>query len=352
MRIAQVAPLAENVPPTLYGGTERVVSWLTEDLVGRGHRVTLLASGDSGTKAELVPVVPRALRLDPNIRDHQPYNCLLLDRVFARAEEFDLIHFHIDMLHYPLFRAMADRIVTTLHGRLDLPDLHPFYRAFPDLPLVSISRAQREPMPPVNWVATVHHGMSRNLYRPSPAAGGGGYFAFLGRICAEKGVEESVAIAERTGITLKLAAKVDAADRAYYEAKIRPLLRASRHVEFLGEVNDREKNELLGAALALLFPISWPEPFGLVMIESMACGTPVIAYNWGSVPEIVEDGLTGFVVSNVEEAVDAVARLGTLDRNRIRQRFEQRFTVERMTSKYLDVYDRLLGSRLGATEAA
>jgi len=349
MRIAQVAPLAESVPPTLYGGTERVVSWLTEDLVRRGHQVTLFASGDSKTRGELAAVVPRALRLDPQIRDAQPYNCLLIDRVYERAEEFDVIHFHIELVHYPLFRAMADRMVTTLHGRLDLPDLHPFYRAFPDLPLVSISHAQRKPMPPVNWIATVHHGMSKDLFRPG---NGGDYFAFLGRICPEKGIEDAIEIAERSGITLKIAAKIDMQDRCYYESRVRPLIRASRHVEFIGEIGDREKNEFLGQAKALLFPICWPEPFGLVMIESAACGSPVIAYNCGSVPEIVEDGVTGFIVGNGDEAVQALQQLEALDRGQIRRRFEQRFTVERMTSKYLDVYSRLLESRLEATEAA
>jgi glycosyltransferase involved in cell wall biosynthesis len=351
MRIAQVAPLAESVPPTLYGGTERVVSWLTEELVRRGHQVTLFASGDSRTRAELAPVVPRALRLDPHIRDAQPYNCLLVDRVYERALEFDVIHFHIELLHYPLFRALADRMVTTLHGRLDLPDLHLFYRAFPDLPLISISNAQRKPMPPVNWIATVHHGMPRDTNRLLPC-GKRDYLVFLGRICREKGIEDAIAIAERAGITLKIGAKVDASDREYYEERVRPLIGASRRVEFLGEIDDCQKNELLSGARAMLFPICWPEPFGLVMIESMACGTPVIAYRCGSVPEILEDGLTGFVVDNIDGAVASLERLDTLDRRQIRHRFEQCFTVERMTSRYLDVYNRLLESRLDATEAA
>ncbi|HEY4113092.1 MAG TPA: glycosyltransferase family 4 protein [Rhizomicrobium sp.] len=348
MRIAQVAPLAESVPPTLYGGTERVVSWLTEDLVRRGHEVTLFASGESQTAADLVPVVPKALRLDPNIRDVQPYHCMLLDRVFACAHEFDVIHFHIDLVHYPLFRAMADRVVTTLHGRLDLPDLHPFYRAFPEMPLVSISNAQRSPMPPVNWVDTVYHGMPRNLFRPGS---GGDYLAFLGRIAPEKGIVEAIRIAERAAMKLKVAAKVDTADRAYYEAEVKPLL-SSPYVEFVGEIGDREKNDFLGNALALLFPICWPEPFGLVMIEAMACGTPVIAFDCGSVPEIMEDGRTGFVVTDVAGAVAELDRVHMLDRSTIRRRFEQRFTVERMSARYLDVYDRLLDNRLRATRAA
>lgn len=349
MRIAQVAPLAESVPPRTYGGTERVVSWLTEELVRRGHDVTLFASGDSQTGAELVSVVPRALRLDPHVKDCQPYNLLLLDRVFQRAEEFDVIHFHVDMIHYPLFRNMADRVVTTLHGQLDFPDLHAFYRAFPEMPLVSISHAQRKPMPPVNWLATVHHGQPKDLYRAyySPR---GDYLAFVGRICPEKGIEDAIAIAHRTGIPLKIGAKVDRADRAYFETRIEPQL-SDPLIEYLGEVNDREKNELLGNALAMLFPICWPEPFGLVMIEAMACGTPVIAYPCGSVPEIVENGVTGFVVQNVDEAVQAVARAGDLDRDAIRRRFENRFTVEQMTNKYVDVYNRLLDSRLAIAAA-
>ena len=339
MRIAQVAPLAESVPPTLYGGTERVVSWLTEDLVRRGHQVTLFASGDSKTRGELAAVVPRALRHDPQIRDAQPYNCLLIDRVYERAEEFDVIHFHIELVHYPLFRAMADRMVTTLHGRLDLPDLHPFYRAFPDLPLVSISHAQRKPMPPVNWIATVHHGMSKDLFRPG---NGGDYFAFLGRICPEKGIEDAIEIAERSGITLKIAAKIDMQDRCYYESRVRPLIRASRHVEFIGEIGDSDKASFLSGAIALLVPIDWPEPFGLVMIEAMACGCPVIAYHRGSVPEIIEDGVTGFIVEDEEGAIGAVDRLAQLSRQKVRERFEERFTARRMALDYLAAYRGLM----------
>jgi len=349
MRIAQVAPLAESVPPTLYGGTERVVSWLTEDLVHRGHQVTLFASGDSRTRAEMVRVIPRALRLDPSIRDAQPYYCMLLDQVFARADEFDVIHFHIDLVHYPLFRSMADCVVTTLHGRLDLPDLLPFYRAFPDLPLVSVSKAQRKPMPPVNWMATVHHGLPRTLFRPH--AGNGRYLAFLGRVSREKGIEAAIAIAERAGMPLKIAAKVDPVDREYFETCIKPLL-SSRYVEFIGEIGDEEKNDFLGNALALVFPICWPEPFGLVMIEAAACGTPVIAFNCGSVAEVIEDGVTGFIVQDVASAARALGKVQAMDRLQIRRRFEQRFTVEQMTAKYLDVYSRLLEGRLGATVAA
>jgi len=350
MRIAQVAPLVESVPPKLYGGTERVVSWLTEDLVRRGHDVTLFASGDSHTNAELDDVVPRALRLDPTVKDHQPHNMLLLERVFSRADEFDVIHFHVDVIHYPLFRPLADRVLTTLHGRLDLADLVPFYRAFSEMPLVSISHAQRKPMPPVNWLATVHHGMPRDLYRSS-ASNGGNYLAFVGRISPEKGIEDAVDIAERAGIPLKVAAKIDRQDQDYYEACVKHRL-ASPHVEFLGEANDREKNELLCGALGLLFPICWPEPFGLVMIEALACGTPVIAYPCGSVPEIIENGVTGFLAHNVEEAARAVERLPSLDRSVIRGRFESHFSVEHMSGKYLDTYRRLLDARTGAVAAA
>jgi glycosyltransferase involved in cell wall biosynthesis len=325
MRIAQVAPLMESVPPKLYGGTERVVSWLTEDLVRRGHRVTLFASGDSETSAELVPVVPRALRLDGSVKDAQPHNMLLLDRVFARANEFDVLHFHVEIFHYPMFRPLADRVVTTLHGQLDLYDLQPFYREFAEMPLVSISEAQRRPMPPVNWLATVYHGMPKDLYC-AHASNRGDYLAFVGRISREKGIEDAIEIAERAGTLLKIAAKVDNLDREYFEARVKPRL-SSRYVEFLGEVNDREKNDLLCNSIGMLFPICWPEPFGLVMIEAMACGTPVIAYPCGSAPEILEDGLTGFLVEDVNQAVAAVDRLDTLNRDRIRKRFEERCSV-------------------------
>jgi glycosyltransferase involved in cell wall biosynthesis len=350
MKIAQVAPLVESVPPKLYGGTERVVSWLTEDLVRRGHDVTLFASGDSQTSAELESVVPRALRLDPSVKDHQPHNMLLLERVFSRADEFDVIHFHVDVIHYPLFRPLAGRVLTTLHGRLDLADLVPFYRAFSEMPLVSISHSQRKPMPPVNWLATVHHGMPRDLYRSSPRAHGN-YLAFVGRVSPEKGILDAIDIAERAGMPLKVAAKVDRQDQEYYETCVKQRLE-SPHVEFLGEANDREKNELLCGATGLLFPICWPEPFGLVMIEALACGTPVIAYPHGSVPEIIENGVTGFLVHNAEEAARAVERLPSLDREVIRGRFESRFSVEQMSGKYLETYRRLLDARSGAVAAA
>jgi len=339
MKIAQISPLAEGVPPKLYGGTERVVSYLTEEFVRLGHEVTLFASGDSVTSAELVPVVPKALRLDQKVRDFTPYNCMLIDSVMRRAHEFDVLHFHIEMLHFPCFKQLASRTVTTLHGRQDLPDHGPFYRAFPQFPLVSISHAQRRPMPPVNWLATIPHGLLPGLLRFN--AEPDDYFAFLGRISPEKGPERAIRIACETGVKLKIAAKVDKADRDYFEAAIKPLLN-NPLIEFIGEIGEQQKSEFLGNARALLFPIDWPEPFGLVMIEAMACGTPVIAFERGSVPEILEDGLTGYVVSSVEEAVDAASQVWKLDRRRVRSRFEERFTAARMAQDYLCAFERLL----------
>jgi glycosyltransferase involved in cell wall biosynthesis len=341
LKIAQVAPLAERVPPKLYGGTERVVSYLTEELVRQGHRVTLFASGDSLTSAELVPVVPRSLRLDASVRDCLPYNCMLLERVMRRAYEFDILHFHIDLFHYPFARNFASRTVTTLHGRLDLPDLYPFYRTFSDLPVISISNAQREPMPPVNWLATVQHGLPEDLLAASNRRGR--YLAFLGRISPEKRVDRAIQIARELGVPLKIAAKVDKVDKEYFDAEIRHLL-SDPLIDYIGEIGEAEKNEFLGSALALLFPIDWPEPFGLVMIEAMACGTPVIAFNRGSVPEIVEHGVTGFIVNSIDEAVRAAMRIDNLDRARIRQRFEERFTAEHMATNYLAAYQRLIST--------
>jgi glycosyltransferase involved in cell wall biosynthesis len=333
--------LAESVPPKLYGGTERVVSYLTEELVRQGHRVTLFASGDSLTSAELVQIVPRSLRLDSSIRNCLPYNCMLIDRVMRRAHEFDVLHFHVDLYHYPSVRTFASRTVTTLHGRLDLPDLYPFYRMFRDLPVISISDAQREPMPPVNWLATVQHGLPKNLL--TPRDGPGRYLAFLGRISPEKRVDRAIEIARELGMPLKIAAKVDNADKEYFDAEIKHLLDHPL-IDYVGEIGETEKDAFLGSALALLFPIDWPEPFGLVMIEAMACGTPVIAFNRGSVPEIVEHGITGFIVNSVDEAVQAATRIDTLDRPLIRRRFEQRFTAEHMAANYLSAYQRLIST--------
>lgn len=336
MRIAQIAPLTESVPPKFYGGTERVISFLTEELVRLGHDVTLFASGDSQTAANLVPCCEKALRTDSRVRDPWPHNIVMLERVRRRVAEFDVLHFHIDYLHFPIFRDIAERTLTTLHGRLDLPDLWPLHREFPEMPLVSISRHQRLPMLPVRWVRTVHHGLPLDAY-PFSASADGGYLAFLGRICPEKGPDRAIEIARRAGRKLRIAAKVDKVDRPYFEERIRPLL-SDPLVEFVGEIGEREKGAFLAGARALLFPIDWPEPFGLVMIEAMACGTPVIAHRCGSVPEVIDHGVSGFIVDDVDGAVDAVRDLDALDRVRVRRRFEERFSVERMTKDYLDVY--------------
>jgi glycosyltransferase involved in cell wall biosynthesis len=339
LKIAQIAPLVESVPPRLYGGTERVVSWLTEELVALGHDVTLFASGDSHTTAKLFPVVPRSLRLD-GIHNSLTYNIIMLDRVAQRMAEFDVLHFHIDFFHYPLFRNMAHKTLTTLHGRQDLPEMPDIYRAFPQMPLVSISNAQRMPVPPVNWMGTVYHGLPEKQFHEGKGAGG--YLAFLGRICPDKGPEEAIEIARLAGMKLRIAAKVDPVDRPYFEQVIGPLLARSPHVEFVGEITDDQKQEFLGNARALLFPIHWPEPFGLVMIEAMACGTPVIAFRHGSVPEVMEDGLTGFVVDTVDAAAEAVRKLGRLFRPSIRSRFEERFSARAMARDYCTIYRRLI----------
>jgi glycosyltransferase involved in cell wall biosynthesis len=340
MRIAQIAPLAESVPPKLYGGTERIVSYLTEELVRQGHDVTLFASGDSRTAARLHPCSPEALRLNPNVSDPLPHHLVMLERVRELAHTFDVLHFHIDLMHFPLLRTMRTPAVTTLHGRLDLPDLVPFYNVFSDIPLVSISDDQRRPMPPVHWLGTVQHGMPADLlaFNPAPA---GGYLAFLGRISPEKRPDRAIELANRTGVKLKIAAKVDKADERYWTETIEPMTRDNPLVEFIGEIGDRQKAEFLGNALALVFPIDWPEPFGIVMIEAMACGTPVIAFDRGSVPEVIDDGVTGFVVDTVEQAATAVLRAVALDRAGVRATFERRFTAERMARDYLTLYRRL-----------
>ncbi|HLX27356.1 MAG TPA: glycosyltransferase family 4 protein [Casimicrobiaceae bacterium] len=339
MRIAQVAPLYESVPPKYYGGTERIVSYLTEALVALGHDVTLFASGDSETSATLVPVCPQALRLDPNCIDQLAHHIILLEQVMQQSDEFDVIHFHIDYMHFPLSRRQSYRHVTTLHGRLDIPDLAPLYRAFREMPVVSISDSQREPLPWANWQATVYHGLPVDLYRFRPESGD--YLACLGRISPEKGVDRAIEIARQVGIPLRIAAKVDKADRDYFESVVEPMLHDPL-VEFLGEIGDDRKGDFLGNARALLFPIDWPEPFGLVMIEAMACGTPVIAYSSGSVPEVMEEGRTGFIVREVDDAVEAVRRVPQLSRARCREIFEQRFTADRMARDYVEVYEQLI----------
>jgi glycosyltransferase involved in cell wall biosynthesis len=340
MRIAQVAPLFESVPPRLYGGTERVVYYLTEELVRQGHQATLFASGDSITSAELVPCTPRALRLDPDVRDSIPHQMLLLDKVRERAGDFDILHFHVDYLHFPLFRTEARRTLTTLHGRQDLADHMPFYAHFPEMPLVSISNAQRTPLARANFAATVYHGLPLDLHKPTFEPRGG-YLAFLGRIAPEKRPDRAIAIARATGLPLKIAAKVDKVDEAYFREVIAPLLDGPG-VEFIGEINEGEKTEFLGQAAALLFPVDWPEPFGLVMIEAMACGTPVLAFRCGSVPEIIDEGQTGRIVSSLEEAVQAIPDMLALDRKAVRARFEERFSVTRMAADYLKVYHKML----------
>lgn len=345
MKIAQIAPLAESCPPRLYGGTERIVSYLTEELVRQGHDVTLFASGDSRTSAELVRCCDMALRLNPAVKDHLPFHIMMLEEVRRRAEEFDVLHFHIELLHYPLIRDFAARTVTTLHGRLDLPDLKPFYATFPEMPLVSISHDQRRPLPDhLNWAGNVHHGLPRDLlpFRPGPH---GDYLAFLGRISPEKRPDRAIEIAARAGMKLRIAAKVDRVDQAYWDETVAPLIASHPNVEFIGEIDEQRKAEFLGNARALLFPIDWPEPFGLVMIEAMACGTPVIAFRSGSVPEVIDDGLSGYIVTSVGDAAEAVARLDRLDRGKVRATFEERFTAERMTQDYLAVYRGLPGMR-------
>ncbi len=339
MRIAQVTPLYEAVPPRFYGGTERVVAHLTDALVELGHDVTLFASAEAVTKAHLVPVRDQAIRLDPApLKSDLAAHLSMLSEVRRRQDQFDVIHFHTDMIHFPFFEDRAERTVTTLHGRLDLKDLPGVYKRWPSFPLVSISDDQRRPLPFANWAATVQHGMAAHLYDFSPKPSG--YLAFLGRISPEKRPDRAIAIAKATGRKLKIAAKVDAADRAYFEEQIEPLLDHPL-IEFIGEIGDDQKSAFLGGADALLFPIDWPEPFGLVMIEAMACGTPVIAYDCGSVREVIEDGLTGFIVQSGVEAIGAVSRLPTLSRAAIRQRFEERFSATAMARRYVDLYDRL-----------
>ncbi len=334
MRIAQVSPLFESVPPKLYGGTERVVSHLTEELVRLGHDVTLFASGDSSTAAHLVPSTPNALRLDPTCGDPVPHHIVQLEQLLRQASQFDIIHFHIDCLHFPIARRLAVPHLTTLHGRLDLPDLVPLYAAFSDMPVVSISRAQREPLPQLNWMGTVYHGVPRELFAPGP---GGEYLAFLGRLSPEKRAQDAVRIAQQARMPLKIAAKLNKWEEPYFDAEIRPLMRGGG-VEYVGEIGDAEKGDFLGRAAALLFPIDWPEPFGLAMIEALACGTPVIARDRGSVRELLVDGESGYIFQELHQAVGAVRRLNRLSRARCRAIFEERFTATRMAEDYLKLY--------------
>ena len=341
MHIAQVAPLTEAIPPKLYGGTERVVSWLTEELIALGHEVTLFASGDSMTSARLEAVWPRALRLDGSVRDPNALHMLMLERVYQSASDFDFIHCHLDYYPFSLFSRQPTPFVTTLHGRLDLPEHQPVFDQFSSIPVVSISNAQRRPLPQAHWVRTVHHGLPADLLMPKPIKPS--YFAFLGRIAPEKRVDRAIRIAEHCGVPLKIAAKVDKVDQDYFNEQIKPML-GNANCEYIGEISDREKAEFLSGAIVLLVPIDWPEPFGLVMIEAMACGTPVIAYRHGSVPEVVDDGVTGFVVESIEEAVQAVERAGALSRTECRRTFERRFSASRMAHDYLEIYRRLPGS--------
>jgi glycosyltransferase involved in cell wall biosynthesis len=342
MRIAQVAPLYERVPPLYYGGTERIVSYLTEELIKQGNDLTLFASGDSITKARLIAPCERSLRLDPTCEDRVAYHVLQLEQVFQNAAFFDIIHFHIDYLHYPLARRIGVPHLTTLHGRLDLPDLVPLYREFSDIPVASISNSQRTPLSWINWQGTIHHGIPLDLYKFKRSEGN--YLAFVGRISPEKRVDRAIEIAKLANMKLKIVAKVDAIDRQYMETEIRPLLDHPL-VEFVGEIGEREKPELLGNAYALLFPIDWVEPFGIVMIEAMACGTPVIAFRRGSVPEVIDDGVTGFIVDDIEESLQALDKIRHFDRERCRKVFEERFSAARMAGDYLKIYERLLEAK-------
>ncbi len=337
MRIAQVSPLIESVPPKRYGGTERIVSYLTEELVRQGHDVALFASGDSETAAELAACSPTALRL-AEVHDTLPYSVIQLEKVRKRARDFDIMHFHTEFVHFPILPGLAAPAVTTMHGRLDLPSYPALFSEFPEAALVSVSDDQRKPLP-ARWIATVPHGLPSDLYTFS-RDGAGGYLAFLGRISPEKRLDRAIEIAERAGATLKIAAKVDKVDAAYFEAVIRPLLHKPG-IDYIGEISDREKQAFLSGAMALLFPIDWPEPFGIVQIEAMACGTPVIAWRRGSVPEVIDHGVTGFIVDRIEEAVAAVDKVSSLSRKAVRRGFERRFSIERVARDYIRVYESL-----------
>ena len=340
MKIAQIAPLMESVPPRLYGGSERIVSYLTDELVRQGHDVTLFASGDSVSSANLVRCVPIALRLDANVKDPIPYYMLMLDRVREMADEFDILHFHIDQFHFPLFRPIAQRTVTTLHGRQDLHDLKPLYVGFSDMPLVSISNSQRKPIANANFAATVYHGLPAQTLKPNYKPSGD-YVAFLGRISPEKRPDRAIRIAQALGLRIKIAAKIDKVDEAYFREHIASLFNLPG-VEYIGEIDERSKSEFLGEASALLFPIDWPEPFGLSMIEAMACGTPVLAFRCGSVPEIIDPGVTGLIVDSMDEAIRVMPQVLALDRRAVRQKFDQRFSASRMAKDYVQVYRSLI----------
>ena len=339
MKIAQIAPLIESVPPRLYGGTERAVSYLTEELVRQGHEVTLFASGDSKTSARLVACCEQALRLDPRVREHVPYHLAMLEKVKRLAARFDILHFHTDLVHFPVFSSLRQATVTTLHGRLDLFELQDFYRSFSSMPLVSISDAQRTAIPDANFVATVPHGLPRDLL-PATYRRNGDYLVFVGRIAPEKGVDRAIEIARQVGMPLKIAAKVDRVDETYFREVIAPLL-CARFVQFIGEIDEREKVRFIGDAQALLFPIDWPEPFGLVMIEAMACGTPVLAFDRGSVREVIDNGVSGIIVNSVAEAIAAIRAATSLDRRAVRRHFELRFTAKRMAAQYVRLYEEL-----------
>lgn len=339
MRIAQLAPLAESVPPKLYGGTERVIAWLVNELIDLGHDVTLFASGDSSTKAKLHPVWPRALRLGRKGVDPNAACALLIEAIGERARDFDVIHSHVDWLPLPVLSRTRVPFLTTMHGRLDLPGLPDVIRTFPEAPFVSISDNQRRPLPDANWIATIPHGLPKDLFRPSYE--GGAYLAFLGRLTAEKGPEAAIRIARTVRMPLRIAAKIPRAETAYFKKTLEPEI-DGQAIKLVGEVDDARKQPFLAGAAALLFPIDWPEPFGLVMIEAMACGTPVIAYRSGSVPEVIEDGVTGFIVDDEAQAIEAVKEAGRLDRRRIRARFEERFVASRMARQYEESYRRLV----------
>jgi glycosyltransferase involved in cell wall biosynthesis len=342
MRIAQVGPLYESVPPKLYGGTERIVSYLTEELVHQGHEVTLFASGDSVTAAQLVAACPESIRLNKQCIDSLVHHVVMLEEVFRQADRFDILHFHIDYLHFPLSTRHNLHHVTTLHGRLDIPDLIPLYQRFRTVPVVSISNSQRKPLEWINWQGTVYHGLPESLYTFHEVPGK--YLAFLGRISPEKRVDRAIEIAKRLGMELKIAAKVDPVDREYFQAIIKPLLNDSL-VEYIGEITEREKDSFLGHAYALLFPIDWQEPFGLVMIEAMATGTPVIAFPCGSVPEVLDNGVTGFIVKDSDEAVKVADQVSSLSRLECRRKFEERFSASRMATDYVAIYNRLIAMR-------